>query len=114
MIGSRQLTRASRCSTPARRRPISKASRQNSTLPRTSKTGPAMRCRGKTMPRKSCGDHTAMPQQRFNARLASAEGAERFCRGTAAADGEDLGAEALAGRRIDYAVLAALFLEQAV
>src|SRR5258708_4242100 len=64
--------------------------------------------------RVSSGDHTIVPQQRFDARLAPAEGAERFRRGTAAADGEDLVAETLAGRGAQHAVRVAAFLERAI
>src|SRR6266498_131185 len=60
--------------------------------------------------RSSGGDHTIVPQQRVDSRFAAAKRLERFERRTAAADGEDLVAEARTGPGVEHALL----LEQAV
>src|SRR6185312_586689 len=61
--------------------------------------------------------HAAVPEERIDLRLAPAEGAERLGRGAAAADGENLVAEARAGARIEHALRVpgriARFLERA-
>src|SRR6476660_2309747 len=56
------------------------------------------------------GDHTIVPEQRVDARLAPAEGAERFRGRPAAADRENFVAEALPGARVEDAV----FLEEGI